>query len=170
MKFSQDKVKIDILFTKRGFNLKPKVWTASTAKLPMKDRVPSLSIKDHLPYFTMAEGAAGEFVRKLREYLQCQKLLSTYLGSENMQTGFWQYIAPDGAIYPYYKLHATVTGRTASENPNGQNFPKRGRFAKTYGKIFRARPGHKLVAADLSQIELRLAVWMAHEPTMLAIY
>lgn len=109
MSFSRDAVKRDILFSKKGFNLKPKVFTKSTEKLTGKEKVPSVSIKDHLPYFKNEPGDAGKFVELFTEWVQCSKLLTTYLGSENQQTGFWQYIAPDGAIYPYYKLHATVT-------------------------------------------------------------
>lgn len=57
-----------------------------------------------------------------------------------------------------------------SADPNGQNFPKRGRWAKAYQSIFTATPGFKLVNCDLSQIELRIAAWMANDPAMLKIY
>ncbi len=67
-------------------------------------------------------------------------------------------------------LHRTVTGRTASADPNGHNFPKRGPLAKAYRKIFVARPGYTYIECDLSQAELRIAAWMAMEPTMLKIY
>jgi DNA polymerase-1 len=43
-------------------------------------------------------------------------------------------------------------------------------LAKCYQSIFKASPGFKLVNCDLSQIELRIAAWMAHERTMLDIY
>jgi DNA polymerase I-like protein with 3'-5' exonuclease and polymerase domains len=57
-----------------------------------------------------------------------------------------------------------------SADPNGQNFPKRGKLAKAYLKIFKATPGFKIVSADLSQIELRIAAWMAMDRAMLDIY
>ena len=85
-------------------------------------------------------------------------------------TGFWKYIDDFGYIHPSSMLHRTVTGRTASADPNGQNFPKRGPLAKAYRKIFVARPGYTYVECDLSQAELRIAAWMAQEPTMLRIY
>lgn len=171
MSFSRAKFLIDVLFSKDGFNLKPVKFTKSTQDLEDKaKRVPSTSVKDHLPFFFETPGVPGEFCRALKEYVQATKMLSTYVGSEEEGNGFWQYIAPDGGIYPSYKLHLTVTGRTASENPNGQNFPKRGRFAKAYNKTFEARPGHKIISADLSQIELRIAAWMANDKTMLEIY
>jgi len=91
-------------------------------------------------------------------------------------TGFWKYLSGEGNIHPAYILHRTNTGRTASSSPNGQNIPKRGKtprmqeFIEAYRRCFRARPGYVLIEADLSQAELRLAAWMAREPTMLRIY
>jgi uracil-DNA glycosylase family 4 len=165
LEFSRSKFVKDILFTADGFNLTPVVWTKSTAKFEnVEEREPSTSAKDHLPYFTERDDAAGEFVRRLIDFQKSQKLLGTYLN------GFWKYIASTGCIYPSYALHKTVTGRTASQDPNGQNFPKRGRWAKSYQKIFKAKEGYRLVSCDLSQIELRIAAWMANEPTMLRIY
>ena len=160
--FGKPTFRRDVLFSKEGFGLKPVVFT------PGGD--PSTSVKQHLPYFTDRTDAAGAFCRKMIEFSQAEKMLNTYIGSEEEGTGFFQYIGPDECIYPSYSLHRTNTGRTASENPNGQNFPKRSRFANDYSKMFVARPGYTLVSADLSQIELRIAAWMAMDPTMLAIY
>lgn len=67
-------------------------------------------------------------------------------------------------------LHVAVTGRTASMDPNGQNFPKRNRWAKQYQSSFIPSPGFVMVGADLSQAELRIAAWMANETTMIDIY
>lgn len=170
LKFSRTDFVRDTLFTEDGFNLTPVVFTKSTANLPEGEREASTSTKDHLPYFTDLDGAAGDFVRSLIDYQKSTKLLGTFIGSHNENTGLWQYIAPNGRIYPSYKLHVAVTGRTASSDPNGQNFPKRGRWAKGYQTIFRASPGFKLVNCDLSQIELRIAAWMANDPVMLGIY
>jgi len=85
--------------------------------------------------------------------------------------GFWQYLS-DGRndLHPSFWLHRTVTGRSASSDPNGQNIPKRGDLAKAFRKVFCPRPGWKLLSADYSQVELRLAAWMAKEDTMLEIY
>ncbi len=57
-----------------------------------------------------------------------------------------------------------------SEDPNSQNFPKRGARAKAYRRIFRAPPGYFVLEADLSQAELRIAADMANDPVMLRIY
>lgn len=165
LKFSRTEFVRDTLFSDPdGFKLEPVVFTKSTRNLPENEREPSTSAKDHLPYFSERDDAAGEFVRDLIDYQKTEKLLGTYI------KGFWKYISPDGRIHPSYKLHGTNTGRTASDNPNGQNFPKRGRWAKAYQKIFQPTPGFRLVNCDLSQIELRIAAWMAMERRMLEIY
>ncbi len=160
---------IRFLFGKKstgGLGFKPRVFTKSTKMLKDKNmRVPSTSTKDHFPYFL------GEhpFIEGIIDFVKNEKMLGTYVGSERDNTGFYKYIFDD-KIRPSYLLHRTVTGRTASANPNGQNFPKRGMFAKDYRKIFIAPRGYCLVEVDYSQVELRIAAMMANEPTMLEIY
>jgi DNA polymerase I-like protein with 3'-5' exonuclease and polymerase domains len=162
----------DVLFHHPdGFNLTPKVFTKSTAKAENPaDRVASVSTKDHMPYFvTVKKKKAGEWVLRYIELAKAKKLLTTYLDP------FDKYIKPSNdnteaeKIFPSYNFR-TNTSRTNSQDPNGQNFPKRGKFAGGFLKLIRATPGKVLVAADLSQIELRLTAWTANEPTMLEIY
>ena len=64
-----------------GKRLKPIKFTASTEKMPPSERVPSTSIKDHLPYFEHVP-----FVRKLMEYSKLQKVRSTYVGRPESYT------------------------------------------------------------------------------------
>jgi len=167
--FGKDNFCREVLFTEAGFGLKPKVFTKTTEKLPEDKRIPSISTKDHLPYFTHVKGDAGNFVQRFIEYKKAQKLLSTYIN------GFYKYIKPanddtsDEKIFPSYNFR-TNTSRTNSQDPNGQNFPKRGRFAKGFLKLIRASAGKVLVAADMSQVELRLTAWSAMEKEMLNIY
>jgi uracil-DNA glycosylase family 4 len=93
-----------------------------------------------------------------------------FLSQYSEPTGFWQHIMEDGRIHPSFHLHRVVTGRSSSSDPNAQNFPKRGALAKQYRKIFIPSDGYKIIEADLSQAELRIAAWMAGETTMLRIY
>ncbi len=65
----------DILFTKDGYNLKPKVFTKTTRRLHPSERKASTSIKDHLALF---EG--NEFIQDLGMYQKLQKMISTYVG------------------------------------------------------------------------------------------
>jgi uracil-DNA glycosylase family 4 len=164
----------DVLFTKGigGFELEPLVWTKTTKDLEdVTKREPSTSSKQHLPFFSDPSTSVGTFVLDLIDFRKTTTLSNNFIGTQAEGNGLWQYISPiTGKIYPSYMLHRTVTGRTASADPNGQNFPKRGRWAKAYQSIFKASPGFKLINADLSQIELRIAAWMANEQAMLRIY
>lgn len=151
----------DILFTHpAGFKLKPKVFTKTTAKLPDHLKEPSVSSKDHLPFFF----ESCPFTFELAEYVKNERLLSTNV------VGFKKKYVVDNMVYPTYGLTTAVTGRANSADPNGQNYPKRGKMAKTYGKQFVAPPGYYMIAPDLSQAELRIAASMANEKTMIEIY
>ena len=168
LRFSRADFVRDILFTPEGFNLTPTVFTNSTKNLPPDQRVASTSVKDHLGKFNHIP-----YVVKLIGYQKLQKMRTTYVGHEETEeepaTGFFQYIWND-EIHPSFRLDVAVTGRTASQNPNGQNLPKRGEYAKQFRRVFVARPGYVLLEGDLSQVELRVAAWMANEITMLEIY
>jgi DNA polymerase I-like protein with 3'-5' exonuclease and polymerase domains len=165
LKFSRANFVRDILFSKEGFKLKPLVFTKSTADGEKDQQVASTSAKDHLPYFTDIDGAAGDFVNDFIEYTKLAKLYSTYISKFDEN-----YVHEDGKIHPQFNLHITVTGRSSSRGPNAQNFPSRGPWAKKYKKLFVASPGYKFVSADLSQIELRLIAWESKDPVMLAAY
>jgi uracil-DNA glycosylase family 4 len=172
LKFSRPDFTRDVLFDPEGLNLTPIVFTKGTRDLENPaERIASTSAKDHLPFFADPATPTGQFVLDLIDFQKTTKLEGSFIGAREEGNGLWQYISPlTGRIYPSYMLHRAVTGRTASADPNGQNFPKRGRWAKAYQSIFRASPGFKLVNCDLSQIELRIAAWMAMEPVMLRIY
>jgi DNA polymerase-1 len=67
-------------------------------------------------------------------------------------------------MHPRYKPTQVVTGRLASEKPNIQQVPRKDSRVK---KIFGGVPGMVWVRADLSQIELRIAAWVAKEERMI---
>lgn len=176
LSFSRDTFKRDILFSDDGFKLKPILFTDSTKDLKdASQKVPAAG-KDHLTYFVNdRRSSVATFCTEMIRLGAAEKMLSTYVGDEDEGSGFWKYLAEDGNIYPSYMLHRTNTGRTASADPNGQNFPKRSPkggpdWAGMYQGIFKSRPGWKLVNCDLSQIELRLVAWMANERTMMQVY
>lgn len=161
LKFSRGDFVRDILFNhKGGFRLKPKVFTKTTARLPPDKRIPSTSSKDHLPYFF----DECPFTMQLAAYIKDERLLGTNV------RGFQKKYIHEELVRPTYSLWTTVTGRSSSENPNGQNFPKRGPNATAYRRIFVAPPGYAVLEADLNQAELRISADMANDPTMLRIY
>ena len=152
-----------------GLELTPRVFTKGSRKnLDESTRIPSTSAKEHLAYFLNDH----PFIAAIMEYTKSEKLLGTYVGTDadndNLK-GFYRYIF-DGRIRPTYLLHRTVTGRSASADPNGQNFPKRGKLAKQYRRVFRAPKGFVYLEVDFSQLELRVAAILANDPTMLDLY
>lgn len=152
----------EVLFThRRGFRLKPKVFTDSTKNLRDESlREPSTSTKDHLPYFF----DSCPFTMELAEYVKDASLLAKSVIS------FEKKYIVGGKVRPNYHLGKAVTGRTASDDPNGQNFPKRGARAKAYRRMFVAPPGYFVCENDLSQAELRIAAAMSRDRTMIRIY
>jgi DNA polymerase-1 len=73
-------------------------------------------------------------------------------------------------VHTNYKQTGSVTGRIASEAPNLQNIPIRTEIGRRVRKAFVAARGCRLVAADYSQIELRVAAHVSQDPTLLAAF
>jgi DNA polymerase I-like protein with 3'-5' exonuclease and polymerase domains len=124
-----------------------------------KSKLPSISSKQAMPYYV----ADHPVIARLIDYIKNDKLLNTYA------KGFHKYIY-DGKVRSSYSLVGTVTGRSSSRDPNGQNFPKRGKLAKAYRKIFKAPKGWVFLSCDLSQAELRIAAMMSGDTNMLRVY
>lgn len=159
--FKRDTFLKEILFLhKDGFKLEPKVFTKTTAKLPEHMREPSVSSKDHLPYFF----DSVPFTVDLAAHVKDATLLN------NNVINFRQKFMVGGKVRPTYSLAKTVTRRSSSADPNGQNFPKRGDKAKKYQRIFTAPDGWYVISRDLSQAELRIAGEMAQDPVITRIY
>jgi DNA polymerase-1 len=70
-------------------------------------------------------------------------------------------------IHTNYNLTVAQTGRLSSTNPNLQNIPVKSPMGEKVRKAFIAKPGKILLAADYSQVELRLLAHFSEDPTML---
>ncbi|MEE4454612.1 DNA polymerase I [Novosphingobium resinovorum] len=113
---------------------------------------------------SVLEKLAGEgevVATKVLEWRQLSKLRSTY--TEALQAA----INPEtGRVHTSYSLVGAQTGRLSSTDPNLQNIPIRTEIGRQIRHCFVAEPGNVLLAADYSQIELRLAAHMADVPSL----
>ncbi|MCO6416476.1 DNA polymerase I [Siccirubricoccus sp. KC 17139] len=99
--------------------------------------------------------------RKVLDWRQLAKLKSTYV------EGLAAALDPrTGRVHTDFSMANTSTGRLASTEPNLQNIPIRTEEGVKIRRAFVAEPGHVLLAADYSQIELRLLAHLADVPAL----
>jgi DNA polymerase I len=95
------------------------------------------------------------------EWRQLTKLKSTYADALAEEID-----RDTGRVHTSYALAVAATGRFSSNNPNLQNIPIRTEEGRRIRRAFVAEPGHVLLSADYSQIELRLAAHVADVPEL----
>ncbi|MEO7602204.1 MAG: DNA polymerase I [Sphingomicrobium sp.] len=106
-----------------------------------------------------AEGV--ECARLVLDWRQLSKLKSTYTDALQAQIN-----TETGRVHTSFSLSGAQTGRLSSNDPNLQNIPIRTEIGRKIRDAFVAEPGHVLMSADYSQIELRLAAHMADVPQL----
>jgi DNA polymerase-1 len=102
-----------------------------------------------------------ELAGKVLEWRQLAKLKSTYVEGLAAQID-----ASDKRVHTSYQMAITSTGRLSSTDPNLQNIPIRSEEGMRIRRAFIAEKGHVLLAADYSQIELRLLAHLADVPSL----
>jgi len=103
--------------------------------------------------------------RMVLDYRQLTKLKSTYVDT------LPALINPaTGRVHTTFGQTGTATGRLSSANPNLQNIPIRTELGRGIRAAFIAEPGHVLLTADYSQIELRLLAHFSRDPLLVEAY
>ncbi|MEE9363875.1 MAG: DNA polymerase I [Cellulophaga sp.] len=142
----------EILFNKLKLVDKPK--KTKTGQFSTAEDVLSYLAKDH------------EIIQNVLEYRGLAKLKSTYVDALPLQVE-----ESTGRVHTDYMQTVAATGRLSSNNPNLQNIPIRTERGRQVRKAFVPRDeNHILLAADYSQIELRIIAALSDETTMIEAF
>ncbi|HKC13638.1 MAG TPA: DNA polymerase, partial [Vicinamibacteria bacterium] len=138
----------EVLFDRLG--LKSGKKTAKTrAASTAEDVLEELAIVHELP-------------RKILDYRSVQKLKSTYVDA------LPALLNPlTGRIHASFNQTVAATGRISSSDPNLQNIPIRTPEGRRIREAFVAEPGHELLSADYSQVELRILAHLSKDQTLI---
>ncbi len=141
-----------ILFDKMKLVDKPK--KTKTGQYSTSEDVLSYLAKDH------------KIIQNVLDYRGLSKLKSTYVDALPLQVE-----EHTGRVHTDYMQTVAATGRLSSNNPNLQNIPIRTERGRQVRKAFVPRDGeHTLLAADYSQIELRIIAALSEETTMIEAF
>jgi len=140
----------DILFNKLGLPVKKK--TATGAPSTDEEVLQELAADYPLP-------------AKILEHRSLAKLKGTYTDKLPLMVN-----PATGRVHTNYAQAVAVTGRLSSNDPNLQNIPIRTPEGRRVREAFIAPPGHVLMSADYSQIELRIMAHISEDPALLRAF
>lgn len=132
-----------------------------------------LPIKQKTP--TGAPSTAEEVLAELAEEFPLPRVLMEYRGLSKLKSTYTdklpEMINPrTGRIHTSYHQAVTATGRLSSTDPNLQNIPVRTPEGRRIRQAFIAAPGYRIVAADYSQIELRIMAHLSGDEGLLTAF
>ena len=109
--------------------------------------------------------AVSPLAEKVLRYRELSKLKSTYLDAlpELVNPG-------TGRVHTSYNQVGSATGRFSSSDPNLQNIPVRTELGREMRRAFLAQPGWQLLAADYSQVELRILAHLSQDSALLEAF
>jgi DNA polymerase-1 len=122
-------------------------------------------------HYSTAAGVLEDFkglhpvIDLILEQRQITKLVSTYVDALPAQVN-----PHTGRLHTSFNQAGAETGRISSNNPNLQNIPVRSELGREIRRAFVAAPGAKLLAADYTQVELRILAHISQDAAMLAAF
>ena len=140
----------EILFGKLGLPVKKK--TASGAPSTDEEVLQELAADYPLP-------------ARILDHRSLAKLKGTYTDKLPLMVN-----PATGRVHTHYAQAVAVTGRLASNDPNLQNIPIRTPEGRRVREAFVAPPGHSIISADYSQIELRIMAHISEDPALLRAF
>ena len=140
----------EILFVRLGLPVKKR--TASGAPSTDEEVLQELAADFPLP-------------ARILEHRSLAKLKGTYTDKLPLMVN-----AATGRVHTNYAQAVAVTGRLSSNDPNLQNIPIRTPEGRRIREAFIAPPGHHIVSADYSQIELRIMAHISQDPGLLKAF
>jgi DNA polymerase-1 len=141
----------EVLFARRGL---PVLRKTAKTKAPSTDA----------DVLTELAGRGFRLPALILDYREQTKLKSTYVDALPRQVG------SDGRIHTRLNQAVAATGRLSSSDPNLQNIPIRTELGREVRRAFVAEPGWTLLAADYSQVELRVLAHLSDEPALAAAF
>lgn len=141
----------DVLFEKLGIGDGKGKKTATGQRSTREDELKKFADKHPI-------------VADILEYRELQKLLSTYI--DNLPT----MVGTDGRLHAHFSQTGTTTGRMSSQSPNMQNIPIKSSRGAAIRRAIIAPEDFSLVAADYSQIELRIAAFLSRDEKLIEYF
>jgi len=149
----------DVLFNQLGFPVVKRTKTGPSTDIEVLEKLADaddleLEHEDHATVPAL-----------IVEYRQLTKLVGTYLRALR------ECIDPDTKrVHASFHQTGAATGRLSSSDPNLQNIPIRTEVGRNIRKAFVAEPGHVLISADYSQIELRVLAHLSEDEALIEAF
>src|SRR5262249_17550973 len=118
---------------------------------------------------------AEEVLQELAATYPLPQIILNYRSLSKLKSTYTDRLPQDinpqtGRVHTSYQQAVTSTGRLSSTDPNLQNIPIRSEEGRKIRQAFIAPPGCKIMAADYSQVELRIMAHLAQDPGLLAAF
>lgn len=151
----------DVLFNQFGFPVQRKTKTGYSTDAEVLEKLADLTPSE----LEKIEEHARPIPKLIVEYRTLTKLVGTYFG--NLVEAISE---KDQRVHASFHQTGAATGRLSSSNPNLQNIPIRTEVGRAIRKAFVAEDDHVLIAADYSQIELRILAHLSDDPALIEAF